>query len=164
MCKYPELRSFLWPNIDEGNVRGIMAMEPEILMGVTPENKLTLLGIGLYFGKDGSLLEVFTPEGISWRGLFTPPNLWKVAKFHALAADSQTHEIVMHLGMSHLLCETFAIAHHNTFKYKTTKLKGSKAVGEMLEPHLINLLAINALARESLVAKYNDDLSEYFGI
>jgi len=36
-------------------------MEPEILIGFTPENKMTVLGIGFYFGKDGSLFEVFTP-------------------------------------------------------------------------------------------------------
>jgi hypothetical protein len=66
--------------------------------------------------------------------------------------------------MSHLLCECIGIAHHNTFKYKQTKLKGLKFIGEMLEPHLINLLAINTLARESLVAKTGDKLSEFFGI
>ncbi len=66
--------------------------------------------------------------------------------------------------MSHLLCECIASAHHNTFKYKQSKLKGSKLVGELLAPHLVNLLAINSLAREYLVAKNGDQLSEFFGI
>lgn len=71
----------------------------------------------------------------------------------------------MHLGMSHLLCEAFAVAHHNTYKYKgNRKLKGSKHIGEMLTPHFVNLLAINSLGRETLIAKVDDQLSEFFGI
>ena len=70
----------------------------------------------------------------------------------------------MHLGMSHLLCESIAVAHHNTYKYNHTKLKGCSFIGDFLGPHLQNLLAINALARETLVAKIGDQLSSFFGI
>ena len=34
VCKYTELRSFIWPNIDEDITRNIMVMEPEVLLGV----------------------------------------------------------------------------------------------------------------------------------
>lgn len=139
-------------------------MEPEILFGVR-DGKLALLGIGFYFGRDGTMFEVFSPPGYSWRGQYTPDNMWILAKAHAMAADSQTHEIIMHLGMSHLFTEAFAVAHHNTFKYKgNAKLRGCKHIGEMLAPHFVNLLAINALGRETLIAKVDDQLSEFFGI
>lgn len=62
-------------------------MEPEILFGVK-DNKFTLLGIGFYFGKDGTIFEIFSPPGCTWRGLSTPNNLWMLAKAHALCADS----------------------------------------------------------------------------
>ena len=66
--------------------------------------------------------------------------------------------------MSHLLCESFAIAYHNTYKYKNSKFKGVKFIGDLLGPHFVNLIAINTLARETLVAKAGDQLSEFFGI
>jgi hypothetical protein len=62
-------------------------MEPEILFGVK-NGKFILLGIGFYFGKDGSLFEVLCPSGYTWRGQSTPDNIWTLAKAHALAADS----------------------------------------------------------------------------
>jgi hypothetical protein len=67
--------------------------------------------------------------------------------------------------MAHLFCEPIAVAHHNTYRYKgNSKLKGCKHIGEMLIPHFVNLLAINSLARETLVAKVDDQLSEFFGV
>ena len=61
VCKYTELRSFVWPNMDEDINRNIMVMEPEVLMGVNNLNQFIPLGIGFYFGKDGTCFEVFTP-------------------------------------------------------------------------------------------------------
>lgn len=46
------------------------------------------LGIGFYFGKDGTLFEVFTPKNVTWRGISTPKNMWMLAKTHALSADA----------------------------------------------------------------------------
>ena len=66
--------------------------------------------------------------------------------------------------MSHLLCESLAIGAHNTYKYKNSELKGVKHVGDFLQPHFINLIAINTLARETLVARVGDKLSNFFGI
>eukprot|EP00347_Sterkiella_histriomuscorum_P017751 403348136 len=164
VCKYPELRPYVYPNSNSDLKREIMVMEPEILFGVK-DNKFILLGIGFYFGKDGTIFEVFSPQGCTWRGQSTPTNMWILAKAHALCADSQTHEIIMHLGMSHLFCEAFAVAHHNTYRYKgNQKLKGCKHIGDLLAPHFINLLAINTLGRETLIAKVDDQLSEFFGI
>jgi hypothetical protein len=71
----------------------------------------------------------------------------------------------MHLGMAHLFSEAFAVAHHNTYKYKgNSKLRGCSHIGEMLYPHFVNLLAINSLGRETLVARVEDQLSDFNGI
>lgn len=85
------MRAFVYPNVDEENKRGVLVMEPEVLIGIDKDNKMIPLSIGFYFGKDGTQFEVFTPSTISWRGLKTPINIWKLAKSHALAADSMTH-------------------------------------------------------------------------
>lgn len=87
VCKYPELRSYVYPNANSDLKREILVMEPEILFGVK-NNKLALLGIGFYFGKDGTIFEVFCPSGYTWRGQSTPTNMWLLAKSHALCADS----------------------------------------------------------------------------
>lgn len=67
MCKYTELRSYVYPNVNSDLKREVLAMEPEILFGVK-DNKFTILGIGFYFGKDGTIFEVFSPQGFTWRG------------------------------------------------------------------------------------------------
>ncbi|CDW77802.1 allene oxide synthase 8r-lipoxygenase fusion protein [Stylonychia lemnae] len=166
VCKYPELRAFVYPNVNEDLKREILVMEPEILIGVNAENRFTILGIGFYHGKDGSMFEVYSPENVTWRGQYTPKNIWLLAKTHALCADSQAHEIIMHLGMAHLMCEPIAVAHHNTYSYKATanRFKGCKYIGDILSPHFINLIAINTLGRETLIARVDDKLSEFFGV
>lgn len=85
-----------------------------------------------------------------------------VAKFNAICADSQTHECIKHLGMTHMLGETFAIAHHNTYVHLAQKSKhanDNKAIGAFLAPHFINLLAINSLAKVTLLADVNNNLA-----
>ncbi len=64
---------------------------------------------------------------------------------HALCADSQTHQIIKHLGMGHMMCETFAIAHHNAYILNSEGEKNR--IGAMLAPHVKHLIAINSLAR-----------------
>ena len=67
VCKYPELRPYVYPNVNSDLKRELLVMEPEILFGVK-DNKFILLGIGFYFGKDGTIFEVFSPSGCTWRG------------------------------------------------------------------------------------------------
>jgi hypothetical protein len=56
-----------------------------------------------------------------------------------MSADSVRHEAFTHLGMGHLLTETFAIAHHNVYNSmmsgKLTKADGRTELGIMLAPH-----------------------------
>lgn len=90
-----------------------------------------------------------------------------LVKMHALAADSQTHEIVKHLGMAHMLCEALAIAHHNTYNHLAAKPKhtnDNKTIGNLLAPHFTNLLGINNLARVTLIAPVNNKLTAFMGV
>lgn len=83
---------------------------------------------------------------------------------HALCTDSNMHEMVKHLGMAHLLTETFAIAHHNTYVYERNHRTGNKTIGAFLKPHFVDLIAINTLARETLIAPVNDSLGDFMAI
>jgi len=165
--QYPELRAHCWPNYKYALLRNLFVMEPEILTAITEEGKHIVLGIGFFFGNDGTDFEVFTPKGLKWNGHATPPNLWILAKMHALCADSQTHEMVKHLGMGHMFGETIAIAHHNTYYAKASrqeKADGNLAMGAMLAPHFTNLIAINNFARVTLVSPLNATISFFQGI
>jgi hypothetical protein len=53
VSKYTELRNYVWPNVDE-EVTRICAVEPQILSAFTKEGKIMPLGIGFYFGKNGT--------------------------------------------------------------------------------------------------------------
>ena len=123
------------------------------------------LAIGFYFGQDGTDFEVFTPNG-RWREHITPKNLWILAKMHVMTADSNTHEILKHLGMSHMLGETFAMSHHNAYNHLVNEhnVKGNTAIGDMLAPHFMNLIGINNLARVTLIAPINNSLSHFSGV
>lgn len=65
-------------------------MEPEILTAITAEGQHIVLGIGFFQGPnaDRKKFEVYTPAGYKWGELVTPPQMWVLAKMHALCADS----------------------------------------------------------------------------
>lgn len=93
--------------------------------------------------------------------------MWVLAKMHALCADSMTHEIIKHLGMGHMLGETFAIAHNNTYYYKPwlrPEQKGNSNIGKILAPHFVNLIAINAFARVTLADPIMSSISFFMGV
>lgn len=129
---------------------------------------MSIVAIGFFY--HNLEFEVYTPKGYNWKPsngdkhLPTPDNLWILAKMHALACDSNMHELLKHLGMAHLLTETFAIAHHNAYTYERNHVKGSKTIGAFLKPHFVDLIAINTLARETLIAPVNDALGDFFAV
>ena len=51
--KYPELRSYVYPNFFEEKPRGVFVLEPEVLTCIK-NGKFMVLAIGFYFGKDGT--------------------------------------------------------------------------------------------------------------
>lgn len=69
--------------------------------------------------------------------------------------------------MGHMMGETFAIAHNNTYIYKPwlrPELKGNRDIGKVLEPHFTNLIAINAFARVTLADPIKSSISFFFGV
>jgi hypothetical protein len=82
----------------------------------------------------------------------------------AITADSVKHEAFTHLALSHLVCETFAIAHHNAYVANQDERTGKSEVGHMLFVHFFDLLPLNSLARVTLVAQKNDSLKSFMGV
>jgi hypothetical protein len=70
---------------------------------------------------------------------------------HRLSADLSVHEASKHLGMGHLYCEAFAIAHNNVYVVNKKKIPGSLLMGNLIKPHITSLVALNIAARLTLV-------------
>jgi len=73
-----------------------------------------------------------------------------------MSTDSNIHESIKHLGYAHMLVETFAIAHHNTYECINKQMKGSKLIGLLLGHHFTDLIALNTAARVTLIAPINN--------
>jgi len=80
--------------------------------------------------------------------VFTPQDgwSWMIAKTVVEIADGNVHEMVSHLGRTHLALEPFAIATHR-------QLAPNHPLGVLLRPHFEGTFAINDLARLHLVNK-----------
>lgn len=68
-----------------------------------------------------------------------------------------------------MLSETIAIAHHNTYNHFANLtgdkyVHGNRDIGAMLAPHFTDLIAINHLARVTLIAPMQNTLSGFFGV
>ncbi|HIK08403.1 MAG TPA: lipoxygenase [Trichormus sp. M33_DOE_039] len=70
---------------------------------------------------------------------------WLIAKTIVQIADANFHEPVTHLGRTHLLVGTFAIATHR-------QLPNSHPLYLLLKPHFEGTLAINDAAQRALIA------------
>ncbi|CAN1210924.1 Lipoxygenase [Tumidithrix helvetica PCC 7403] len=69
---------------------------------------------------------------------------WQMAKLTVQIADSNYHELISHLGRTHLWIEPIAIATHN-------QLDSSHPLGVLLAPHFEGTLFINDSATKGLV-------------
>lgn len=70
---------------------------------------------------------------------------WAQAKIHVQVADGNYHELISHLGLTHLLIEPFVVS---SFR----KLPNKHAVLTLLLPHFQGTLFINNAAVTSLIA------------
>lgn len=70
---------------------------------------------------------------------------WEVAKLFLQVADGTWHEMISHLGLTHLLIEAFTLA-------TARQLAPEHPLQVLLAPHFQGTLAINNAAVESLVA------------
>lgn len=82
-----------------------------------------------------------------------PKNVYQLAKLHLTCADNQHHQFISHLGLTHLLVEPFAMAVHNVFPVNPAT--GARhPIGKLLHAHFQDTIAINFLARQTLVSEF----------
>lgn len=70
---------------------------------------------------------------------------WELAKFHVQSADGNYHELISHLGLTHMLIEPFVVATHRNLAQQHPLLL-------LLLPHFQGTLFINNAAITSLIA------------
>ncbi len=85
--------------------------------------------------------------------IFTPPchdetdYLWQYAKNCVNYADANYHELILHLGRTHLIAEAFAIATHRQLPF-------CHPINRLLLPHFEGTLFINAELESNLMAAH----------
>jgi arachidonate 15-lipoxygenase len=99
-----------------------------------------LAPLGIRCGQDSSVHPLYTPADA---------DAWAQAKTAVSVADFNHHEMVSHLGHTHLLVEPFVIATHR-------RLPDSHPVSLLLRPHFEGTLFINNAAQAKLIAKGGD--------
>jgi len=105
----------------------------------------------LYYRDDfGQLMPLAIRCTATDEHVFTPNDGygWQMAKTMVQVADSNYHELVAHLGQTHLVLEAFVIASHR-------QLSTAHPVFKLLAPHFEGTAFINWAAKEYLVAKGN---------
>ncbi|KAH9509992.1 hypothetical protein Btru_044797 [Bulinus truncatus] len=89
------------------------------------------------FQKPGPNNPIFTPR--------SPSLTWTLVKMWFNNADGAYHQAVTHLGLTHLLMESFSLATQRNLSH-------SHPVYKILAPHFLNIIAINSLAVTELVS------------
>lgn len=79
--------------------------------------------------------------------IFTPADgtSWNLARLHVQVADGNYHELIAHLGLTHLILEEFTLSTHR-------QLAPQHPLYLLLTPHFQGTLAINNAAETSLIA------------
>jgi len=79
--------------------------------------------------------------------VFTPADgpIWQIAQLHVTVADGNHHEMISHLGLTHLVLEAFVMVTHR-------QLSTEHPLYVLLMPHFQGTLAINQAAEQTLVA------------
>jgi arachidonate 15-lipoxygenase len=108
--------------------------------------------IGFFFSPSSS--NGLSPVGIQLDQAATSPwatpqsssgTTWNAAKVYYQAADVSLNQIVNHLGMTHLIQSSFALA-------TMRQLANEHPLSALLTPHYVGLLPINALGEKTLLA------------
>ncbi|EDV26833.1 uncharacterized protein TRIADDRAFT_63720 [Trichoplax adhaerens] len=112
-------------------------VHPYALFYLNKEDELTPVAIQLFATTDKRYPHtVFLP---------TDGNVWKLAKMFYNNADAMVHQSSTHLGFTHLIIESIAVAVNRT-------LSMSHPLHRLIAPHFLYLMAINSLAITSLLA------------
>jgi arachidonate 15-lipoxygenase len=100
-----------------------------------------LVAVAIQCGQDPSVNPIFTPPDID--AADSEKWGWQVAKAIVQIADANYHELISHLGLTHLLIEPFAIATQR-------QLASAHPLGILLRAHFEGTLLINDLAQKFL--------------
>ncbi|MDX1960339.1 MAG: lipoxygenase family protein [Leptospiraceae bacterium] len=98
-------------------------------------NELTLVAIQT--GQDSKKFPIFSTGSDYWA--------WQMAKAVVNSADGNHHELISHLGLTHLVTEPFVIATHR-------QLSKFHPIFQLLVPHFTGTIFINHLAKTKLIA------------
>lgn len=118
---------------------------PFVAFYQTPSGKLGVLGIVLtrFDDRVNAVYNARTCEKC--------PNIYTFAKMHVACADNNLHQFYSHLGRCHLAFEPFGVAVRNVFQFGDECAK-AHIVGKLLNPHFKDHMAINWLARNTLIS------------
>ncbi len=115
------------------------AWQPLALFAVPPGGS-SLVPVAIQCGQDPEEWPIFTPS-VAQADLWG----WEMAKLIVQVADGNYHELVAHLGRTHLVIEGVAMATHR-------HLATVHPVWALLVPHFEGTLFINEAAAVSLIA------------
>ncbi|MCX6111045.1 MAG: lipoxygenase family protein [Proteobacteria bacterium] len=107
---------------------------PYVAFAVPPGGK-HMLPIAIQCGPKSEGFQIYTP-----RDGYT----WKMARVCMLAAHNNHHEVISHLGLTHLLMDPICMA-------TRLRLHSSHPIYKLLSPHFEGTAAINISARTSLI-------------
>lgn len=111
---------------------------PKALFSVPLDiSEAPLLPIAVQCGQDPSNNSIITPQSGQYE--------WLMAKTTVQIADGNYHELITHLGTTHLLVEPFVAATHR-------RLAENHPVNILLLPHFEGTVFINWAAQEFLIA------------
>jgi arachidonate 15-lipoxygenase len=111
-----------------------------IALFAVPPGGASLMPVAIQCGQDADEWPIFTPSVIAadqWG--------WEMAKLIVQIADGNYHELVAHLGRTHLVIEAVAMATHR-------HLATVHPIWALLVPHFEGTLFINEAAATSLIA------------
>lgn len=94
-----------------------------------------LVPVAIQCGQDPKAYPIFTPAD---------GEAWKQAKVVVDGADGNYHELISHLGHTHLLIEPIVVATHR-------RLANEHPISKLLRPHFEGTISINNAAQRTLI-------------
>lgn len=135
LADYAELTAIAGGTFPKGAQKYINA--PLALFAV-PKGQQSLIPIAIQLGQDPTAYPIFVCQADD------EPN-WLLAKTVVQIADANYHELISHLGRTHLFIEPFAIATNR-------QLASNHPLYILLKPHFQGTLAINNAAQSGLIS------------
>ncbi|WP_299496174.1 lipoxygenase family protein [uncultured Shewanella sp.] len=144
LCDYQALET-LSEHTGETLSRAKYLSAPMAFFILTPDRQ-TLLPVAIQLGQDAKLSRLVVPQAVTQQGGEQETDYaWQQAKSVVNDADGNYHELIVHLGRTHLVEEAFTVATHR-------QLAPQHPINRLLLPHFEGTLFINAAAQSSLIA------------